>query len=52
MPYSAEDLNLFFNCINNIDKTRKIQFTMEVVEDVLEFADLKLTFDKECNIFW
>ena len=24
-----------------------IQFTMEVAKDVLEFLDLKLTFDKE-----
>ena len=33
--------------MNNIDKTKKIQFTMEVAEVVLEFLDLKLTFDKE-----
>ena len=33
--------------MNNIDRTKKIQFTMEVAEDVLEFLDLKLTFDKE-----
>ena len=46
-PHSAEDLNLFFNYMNNIDRTKKIQFTMEVAEDVLEFLDLKLTFDKE-----
>ena len=29
------------------DRTKIIQFTMEVAEDVLEFLDLKLTFDKE-----
>ena len=46
-PHSAEDLNLFFNYMNNIDRTKKIQFTMEVAKDVLEFLDLKLTFDKE-----
>ena len=46
-PHSAEDLNLFFNQMNNIDRTKKIQFTMEIGEDVLEFLDLKLTFDKE-----
>ena len=34
-PHSAEDLNLLFNYMNNIDKTKKIQFTMEVAEDVL-----------------
>ena len=33
--------------MNNIDRTKKIQFTMEVAEDVLEFLDLKLTFKKE-----
>ena len=33
--------------MNTIDRTKKIQFTMEVAEDVLEFLDLKLTFDKE-----
>ena len=33
----------------NIDRTKKIQFTMEVAEDALEFLDLKLTFDKECK---
>ena len=46
-PHSAEDLNLIFNFINNIERTKKIQFTMEVAKDVLEFLDLKLTFDKE-----
>ena len=33
--------------MNNIYCTKKIQFTMKVGEDVLEFLDLKLTFDKE-----
>ena len=33
--------------MNNIDRTKKIQFTMEAVKDVLEFLDLKLKFDKE-----
>ena len=33
--------------MNNIDKTKKIQFTMEVKKDVFEFLDLKLKFDKE-----
>ena len=45
--HSAEDLNLFFNHMNNIYRTTKIQFIMEVAEDALEFLDLKLTFDKE-----
>ena len=29
--------------MNNIDRTTKIQFIMEVTEDVLEFLDIKLT---------
>ena len=33
--------------MNNINRTKKIQFTSEVAKDVLEFLDLKLTFDKE-----
>ena len=33
--------------MNNIDMTKKIQFTMEVAEDVLEFVNLKLAFDKQ-----
>ena len=46
-PHSAEDLNLLFNYMINIDKTKKIQFTMEVAQDVLEFLQLRLTFNKE-----
>ena len=45
-PHSAEDLNLIFNYIDNTERTKKIQFTMEVAKDVLEFLDLKLKFDK------
>ena len=33
--------------MNNIDRTKKIQFIMEVGKDVLEFLDLKLKLDKE-----
>ena len=33
--------------MNKVDPTRKIQFTMEVATDTLEFLDLKLKFDKE-----
>ena len=33
--------------MNNIDQSNKVQFTMEVAEDSLEFLDLKLMFDKE-----
>ena len=46
-PHSAEDFSLFYNYMNNIDRTKKIQFTMEVAKDVLELLDLKLKFDKE-----
>ena len=46
-PHSAEDLNLFFNYMNKIDRTKKTQYTMEVAKDVLEFLDLKLKFDEE-----
>ena len=33
--------------MNNIDRTKKIQFIMEVGKGVLEFLNLKLKFDKE-----
>ena len=33
--------------MNNIDQSKKIQFTMEVAKASLEFLDLKLIFDKE-----
>ena len=33
--------------MNNIYMTKKIQFTIEVAEDVLEFLDLKLTLIKK-----
>ena len=33
--------------MNNVVRTIKIQFTMEVAEDVLELLNLKLIFDKE-----
>ena len=46
-PHFAEDLNLFFNYMNNIDRTKKIQFTMEVRKYVSQFLDLKLKFDKQ-----
>ena len=33
--------------MNRIYQSKKIQFTMEVPKDSLEFLDLKLMFDKE-----
>ena len=32
--------------MNNIDSTKKIQFTMEVAKDVLEFLDLQFKFGR------
>ena len=46
-PHTLEELQVFFNYMNNIDQSKKIQFTMEVAKDSLEFLDLKLMFDKE-----
>ena len=46
-PHTLEELQDFFNYMNNIDQSKKIQFTMEVAKDSLEFLDLKLMFDKE-----
>ena len=33
--------------MNTVEQTKKIQFTMEIAEDSLEFLDLKLKFDIE-----
>ena len=33
--------------MSSIDRTKKIQFTMEVAKDVSDFLDLRLKFDKE-----
>ena len=52
-PHTLEELQDFFNYMNNIDQSKKIQFTMEVAKDsrkdsrFKEFLDLKLMFDKE-----
>ena len=46
-PHTLKELQVFFNYMNNIDQSKKIQFTMEVAKDSLEFLDLKLMFDKE-----
>ena len=45
-PHSREDLDLFFNCMNNIASTKKIQFNMEVAKDILKFLNLRLKIDK------
>ena len=43
-PHGREYLVLFLDCINTLDPTQKIKFTMEVTEpgNDLEFLDLKL----------
>ena len=46
-PHTLEELQVFVNYMNNLDQSKKIQFTMEVSKDSLEFLDLKLMFDKE-----
>ena len=45
--HSIDELDIFFDYMNKVDPTRKIQFTMEVATDTLEFLDLRLKFDKE-----
>ena len=45
--HSIDKLDIFFDYMNKVDPTKKIQFTMEVATDTLEFLDLKLKFDKE-----
>ena len=35
--------------MTKIDSTKNAKFAMAATEDVLEFLDLKLTFDKECK---
>ena len=46
-PHSIDEHDIFFDYMNKVDPTKKIQFTMEVSIDTLEFLDLKLKFDKE-----
>ena len=46
-PHSIDELDIFFDYMNKVDPTKKVQFTMEVSTDTLEFLDLKLKFEKE-----
>ena len=46
-PHSIDELYIFFDYMNKLDPTKKIQFTIEVATDKLEFLDLKLKFDEE-----
>ena len=41
------NLMYFLITWTNLTPLKKIQFTMEVATDTLEFLDLKLKFDKE-----
>ena len=44
--HSREELDTFFNYLNTIDTTKKIQFTMSIGDkEGLEFLDLKLSLD-------
>ena len=45
--HSIDELDVFFDYMNKVDLTIKIQFTIEVSTDTLEFLELKLKFDKE-----
>ena len=46
LEHSRDDLDKFFNFINSIDSSKKIQFTISCPTDnVLEFLDLTLSFD-------
>ena len=46
-PHGIDEFVIFFDYLNKVDPTIKIQFTMEVATDALDFLDLKLKFDKE-----
>ena len=50
-PHSIDELDIFFDYMNNVEPTKKIQFTMDVATDTLEFLDLKLWFEKESRQF-
>ena len=45
--HSIDELDIFFDYRNKVDSTKKIQFTVKVATNILEFLDLKLKFDKE-----
>ena len=46
--HSIDELDIFFDYMNKVDPTKKIQFTMEVSTDT-EFLDLKLNLIKNLN---
>ena len=46
-PHSIDKLDAFFDNMNKVDPMKKIQFTMKVATDTLEFLDLQFKFDKE-----
>ena len=44
---SIDGLDIFFDYMNKVEPTKKIQFTLEVATETLEFLELKLKFDKK-----
>ena len=45
--HSIDELDKFFDYMNKVEPTKKIQFTIKVATDTLKVLDLKLKFDKE-----
>ena len=46
-PHSIDKLDIFFNCMNKVKPSKKIQFTMKAATDTSELLNLNLEFDKE-----
>ena len=46
-PHNIDEPDVFFNCMNKVNPTKKIQFTVEVATGTLEFLGLKIKFDKD-----
>ena len=46
-PHNIDEPDVFFNCMNKVNPTKKIQITVEVATGTLEFLGLKIKFDKE-----
>ena len=46
-PHSIDELDIFFDYMNKVDRTKKTQFNMKVATDTLDVLDFKLKFDKE-----
>ena len=46
-PHNIDEPDVFFNCMNKVNPTKKIQIAVEVATGTLEFLGLKIKFDKE-----